>query len=98
MRFCIVLSLRILHIRFRDFPENTTQTESNENRNDHPYLVKCDNNRIYFYETTTTIMFNFTKPAMKSEQTGSMTFKFSRRNTHNATFSTLLKYVLLNFV
>ena len=62
----IVLSLRILHSRFRDFPENTTQTESNENSNDHPYLGKCNNNRIYFYEVTTTNMLNFTKTAMKS--------------------------------
>ena len=44
--------------------------ENNENRNDHPYLGNCNNNGIYFYEVTTTIMFNFTKTAMKSEQTG----------------------------
>jgi len=71
--------------------------ENNENRNDHPYLGNCNNNRIYFYEVTTTSMFNFTKTVMKSEQIG-MAFKFSRRNSHNATFSTFLKYVLLNFV
>ena len=58
--------------RIRDFPENATQTESNENRDDHPYLGKCNNNRIYFYEVTTTStgMFNFTKTPMKSEQMG----------------------------
>ena len=59
--------VRILH---RDFPENTTRTESNENRNYHPYLGKRNNNIIYFYEVTTTSMFNFTKTPMKSEQTG----------------------------
>jgi hypothetical protein len=62
--------VRILHSRIRDFPENTTQTESNENRNYHPYLGKRNNNIIYFYEVTTTSMFNFTKTPMKSEQTG----------------------------
>ena len=46
--------------RIRDFPENTTQTESNENRNYHPYLGKRNNNIIYSYEVTTTSMFNFT--------------------------------------
>ena len=59
----------IIHSRIRDFPENTTQTESNENRNYHPYLGKRNNNIIYFYEVTTG-MFNFTKTPMKSEQTG----------------------------
>jgi hypothetical protein len=34
-------------------------------------------------------MFNFTKTPMKSEQTGQyLTFKLSRRNSHNAPFST----------
>jgi hypothetical protein len=56
--------------RIRDFPVNTTQTESNENRNYHPYLGKRNNNIIYFYEVTTTGMFNFTKTPMESEQTG----------------------------
>ena len=60
----------ILHSRIRDFPENTTQTESNENRNYPPYLGKRNNNIIYFYEVTSTSMFNFTKTPMKSEQTG----------------------------
>ena len=60
----------ILHSRIGDFPENTTQTESNENRNHHPYLGKRHNNIIYFYEVTTTSMFNFIKTPMKSEQTG----------------------------
>jgi hypothetical protein len=45
-------------------------TKSNENRNYHPYLGKRNNNIIYFYEVTTTSMFNFTKTPMKSEQTG----------------------------
>jgi hypothetical protein len=31
---------------------------------------KRNNNIIYFYEVTTTSMFNFTKTPMKSEQTG----------------------------
>ena len=44
--------------------------ESIENRNYHPYLGKRNNNIIYFYEVTTTGMFNFTKTPMKSEQTG----------------------------
>ena len=51
-------------------------------------------------------MFNFTKTPMKSEQTGQyLTFKLSRRNSHNAPFSTqkelrkaFLNYFLLNFV
>jgi hypothetical protein len=53
---------------------NTTQTESNENRNYHPYLGKRNNNIIYFYEVTTTSMLNFTKTPMKSEQTGQYLF------------------------
>jgi hypothetical protein len=68
--------MRITSAQFRDFPEKTTQTESNENRNYHPYLGKRNNNIIYFYEATTTSMFNFTKTPMKSEQDRSKKYSF----------------------
>ena len=74
--------------------------ENNENRNDHPYLGNCNNNRIYFYEVTTTSMFNFTKTVMKSEQTGQYLWHSNLADEipimqHSQPF---LKYVLVNFV